>query len=140
MLLVTSYGLSSSVSLSFTGQERGERTGLLKTPGPQEPASPSCQPASSNRFTPPFLPPHHHHGKSPRHIQSQPKHYLSTSPFYSENPYEEKKAWLSQTSYACPALCLLLTQPAQLWCDTSFSTRLTHTRAASQLLVCEKTI
>lgn len=36
-LLVTNGGLSSSASLSFTGQER-EGTGLLKTPAPQEPA------------------------------------------------------------------------------------------------------
>ena len=139
MLLVTSDGLSSSVSSSFTGQERGEKTGLLKTPAPQEPASSSYQPASRNiQHCPSCLP--IVITANPPGLQSQPKHYLTTSPFYSENPYEEKKAWLSQISYACPVLHLLLTQPAQLWCDTSFSTQPTHTSATSQLLVCEKTI
>lgn len=38
-LLVAKDGLSSSASLSFTGQERGGRTGLLKTQASQKPAS-----------------------------------------------------------------------------------------------------
>jgi len=73
-------------------------------------------------------------------IQSHSKHYPTISPFCSKNPHEENKAWLSQIRYVRPVLCLLLTQPVQLRCDTPFSTRPAHTRATSQLLVCEKTI
>lgn len=112
-------GLSSFASFSFTRAERGHRTGFLTAPAPQEPASqeershcPSCLPIIIAAHSP--------------GIQSHPKHHLTASPFYSENPWEGKRTRISQISYTCPALCLFVTQPAQLWCDTSFSTKPTH--------------
>lgn len=51
VLPVASDRLGSFVSLSFTGPERGDRTGFLTAPAPQEPASSSYQPARRNTHT-----------------------------------------------------------------------------------------
>lgn len=128
VLLVTSHGLSSSVSLSFTGQERGERTGLLKTPGPQEPASPSCQPASRNRFTPP-LP------ASPSSSQQIPQAY--TVPTKTLSHYVSLLLWkpiwreesMAFSNKLCMSSSLLASDPASSVMVWHFIQHTTNTRA-----------
>lgn len=72
------------------------RTGLLMTPAPREPVSNSYQLVSRNIHA--AIP------ASPSSLQQIPQVYNLNlnimSPFFSENPFEEKKAWLSQISCA----------------------------------------
>lgn len=138
VLRVASDGLGSFVSLSFTGPERGDRTGFLTAPAPREPASSSYQPARRNTHT--ALP------ASPSSSQHIPQafnpipntlslHLLSTLKTHTKG---RKHRFLKQGMHVQFSACLWPSQLSRR--VTLHSAHNQHTCAPSQLLVCEKTI
>lgn len=127
---------SAALSLWLLLGRKGERTGLVTTLAPRVPVSSSYQLVSRNFHT--VIP------ASPSSPQQIPHVYnlnLKAISFLLWKPvWREESLAFSNKLCVCPVLCLLLTQPAHLQRATSFSAWPTHTRAASQLLVCEKTI
>lgn len=93
-------------------------------------ATNSSRSQSAGTFTLPFLPPQQHRGNPPPPIHSQPKHYLTTSPFYSENPWgEESMAFSNKLSMSNS---LLASDPAAISVTVClFIQRMTNTHTCN---------